>query len=93
MVRAGLVWFEPGTSNTASKSAKELLVTTRGVEFFDHWETTSFSGRTLVYGVCAYVYIDRACCHYTTHFYACQLIIYNSALRLAEELNKLTNYE
>jgi len=75
-VRAGLIWLKPGASNTASKIAKELLVTIRGVEIFDHWETTSFSGRTLAYGACAYVYIDTACCHYTTHFYACHLITY-----------------
>jgi hypothetical protein len=54
-VWAGLVWLKPGASNTAYKNAKELLDTIRGAEIFDHWETTSFSGRTLACGVCAYV--------------------------------------
>ena len=54
-VWAGLAWFKPGASNTAYKNAKELLNTISGVEFFDHWENTGFSGRTLAYGVCACV--------------------------------------
>jgi hypothetical protein len=49
---AGLVWLKPGASNTPYKNAKEPLDTIKGVEFFDHWETTSFPGRTLAYGMC-----------------------------------------
>jgi len=49
-VWGGLVWLQP-----AYKNAKELLDTKRGEEFCDQWENTSFSGRTLAYGVCAYV--------------------------------------
>jgi len=52
---AGLVWLKPRASNTTYKNAKELLDTIRSVEFFDHWKNTSFSGRTLAYGLCAYV--------------------------------------